>query len=186
MSVPRPTPELLRAAVDGDDAAWSAVVEMTIPLAIGWVRRLGGPDIPAEDVAQEVVIKVLEKLHELRDPQAFPAWLWQVCRSEVRRAHRRTRVQRLFTSLTELLPGSTGGHADISAGAAMLRLLQQLSEEQREVVVLCHVEEHTCSEAAAVLGISVGTVKSRLRLATGRLHRLAREAGILDELVGAT
>jgi RNA polymerase sigma-70 factor (ECF subfamily) len=71
--------------------------------------------------------------------------------------------------------------ADDLAGAGM-RLLEALPEEQREVLVLCGVEERTCEEAAVLLDLPVGTVKSRLRLARGRFIREARVRGVLSAL----
>jgi RNA polymerase sigma-70 factor (ECF subfamily) len=182
MTLPASDPDLLRAAARGQLAAWDSVVGDWLPVVVGWCRRLGGRDLDVEDLAHDVFVQVFDDLVELRDPVAFPAWLYRITRGRIgkarEKAQRRERLLRLVP-----FAGSRGPDVrDVGAGEAVLDLLQQLPEEQREVLVLCLVEEHTREEAATLLQVPVGTVKSRVRLGTARFRALAEAAGLLSEL----
>lgn len=181
MLLPEPDPELIDAA-RRDPAALDRLLSRWLPLVLGWCARLAGPDVDAEDLAHDVCLKVIDRIGRLRDPVAFPAWLYRITRDTVRKQReRRTRWFRLQWQLPRI--GSVQPPDDDRAlGKVVLRLLQRLPEEQREVVVLCHVEERSRDEAAKLLGIPVGTVKSRLRLGTARFRALAIDTGLADEL----
>lgn len=182
MPTPSADPRLVRAAAAGDPLAWDRLLTAWLPVVVGWCRRLGGPDLDAEDLAHDTFLKVFDRLGQLRDPVAFPAWLYQVTRDTIRK--RRLRGQR-WGRVLALLP-LPGPHRpplpDVAAGELMLRLLQELPEAQREVVVLSVVEERTREEVAVLLDVPVGTVKSRMRLGMARLRVLAEEAGLIREL----
>lgn len=179
--LPDPHPELVEAAA-GDPKALDHLLREWLPLVLGWCSRLAGPDADAEDLAHDVCVKIMDRLGQLRDPRAFPAWIYRITRDTVRKhRERRNRWFRLQWRLPRL--GTTAPpDGDHALGKVVLRLLQQLSDEQRDVVVLCHVEERSREEAARLLGIPVGTVKSRLRLGTARFRELAVAAGLATEL----
>jgi RNA polymerase sigma-70 factor (ECF subfamily) len=182
MPLPCPDPDLLRAATRGQIAAWDEVVGDWLPIVLGWCRRLGGRDLDAEDLAHDVFVQVFDDLADLRDPVAFPAWLYRITRGRIAKA--REKAQRR-ARLLRLLPFPTSRAVeprDVGAGEAVLDLLQRLPEDQCDVLVLCLVEEHTREEAATVLGVPVGTIKSRLRLGTARFRALAEAEGLLAEL----
>ncbi|MEN0062315.1 MAG: sigma-70 family RNA polymerase sigma factor [Myxococcota bacterium] len=181
MSLPATDPDLIRAACH-DPSALDRVLERWLPHILGWCGRLGGPDVDAEDLAHDVCLRVVDRLAQLRDPVAFPSWLYQITRDTVRK-HRQRR-ERWFRLQWRLPRFSTVGppDPDHALGKIVLRLLQELPEAQRDVVVLCHVEERSREEVAALLSIPLGTVKSRLRLGTARFRQLAIEAGLEAEL----
>ncbi|MCB9665996.1 MAG: sigma-70 family RNA polymerase sigma factor [Alphaproteobacteria bacterium] len=182
MPTPTTPPDLVRAAAAGDPAAWDRLLTAWLPVVIGWCRRLGGPDMDAEDLAHDTFLKVFDRLGQLRDPVAFPAWLYQATRDTIRKRRARSarwgRVLALLPRPAPLRPHLPDPHA----GTLMLRLLQELPDAQREVVVLCVVEERTREEAAVLLDVPVGTVKSRMRLGMTRLRTLAEEVGLITEL----
>jgi DNA-directed RNA polymerase specialized sigma24 family protein len=180
MNLHVPTTETLHAAADGDSAAWAQVLDEILPCVLGWCTRMGGPSVDAEDAAHDVCLVVLERLATLRDPQALPSWLYQITR-KVLASHRRRARWASWSPLSLLGSLVSAPVVDDLAGAG-LRLLDALPDEQREVLVLCGVEERTCEEAAQLLDLPVGTVKSRLRLARARFVREARVRGVLTAL----
>lgn len=175
------TPALLLAVTEGDDEARAALVRAWGPVVLGWCARLGGGAIDVEDVAHEVMLKMLLRLDTLRAPEAFPAWLFSVTRSELNRARRRAWLRRWLPGAP---PEQVAPAADPVANDLIRRVhraLDRLDPSLREVLVLCDLEERTDPEAAQLLGLPVGTVKSRLRRARAAFEVEARRLGIPEE-----
>ncbi|HEX6732410.1 MAG TPA: RNA polymerase sigma factor [Pyrinomonadaceae bacterium] len=135
----------------------------------------------AEDILQEVFFRIYRKLKWLKEPAAFRAWTYQIATREVFRHLRRERHWRdqvrdedklnliraednneVFpTELLQQLPG----------------LVASLPTRSRAVIVLRYLHEMSLAETAAVLGIPLGTVKSRLWYGLEILRRHFKEAG---------
>jgi DNA-directed RNA polymerase specialized sigma24 family protein len=180
MSFILPHSTQLDAAADGDMTAWAEILDEVLPTVLGWCARLGGPSVDAEDAAHDVCLIALEKLAMLRDAAAFPAWLYGITR-KVLATHRRRARWSTWMPMSVLNRMATPPDVD-DLGGIGLDILEVLPEAQREALVLCGIEERTCEEAAALLGVPVGTIKSRLRLARGRFLREARTRGVLSTL----
>ena len=126
----------------------------------------------AEEVAQEAFLRAYRKLNQLRDSKNFRAWLvritFRLALDRLRAAKRRTLRE---TSWMEMAPGSAIGHG--AAAADFHRHLQQaldaLPERQRIILILTAIEGHTIADAAEMLGLPEGTVKSRMHLARKQL-----------------
>ena len=176
-----PTADQLAAVRLGEDAARVALVRAWGPVVLRWCARLGGPGIDLEDTAHDVFLAVLAKLDGLRAAEAFPTWLFQVTRREVNRHRRRAWFRRW-------VPGAPADGVDPGAdhaGADLVRkvqaALEALPAELREVLVLCDLEERSDPEAAALLDLPVGTLKSRLRRARAAFEAEARRRRIPEE-----
>lgn len=180
------SPETLRAAADGDRAAIDAMALTWGPSVLRWCARLGGPGIDPEDAAHDTLVRILGKLHTLRDPEAFPAWLFQTCRSVISLHRRRAWVRRFTGAFAAEPPDPVDRFAESDLAAAVQAALDPLPDELREVLVLCDVEERTDVEAATLLGIPVGTAKSRLRRARERFEVEAMARGLAPFVSAAT
>jgi RNA polymerase sigma-70 factor (ECF subfamily) len=127
----------------------------------------------AEDVLQEVFIRIYRKLRWLREPQAFRAWSYQIA---TREAFRHLKRERLWSDQVR-----DEGVLNVMAVAEPVyspELVQQLpglvndlSPASRAVIVLYYLHELSLVETAAVLEIPVGTVKSRLAYGLESLRR---------------
>ncbi len=170
-------------AQQGHPGARDRLVDAALPLVLGWCARLGGPRIDAEDAAHDALLTALARLPPLDDPARFEPWLFGVTRSTLA-AHRRRAWVRRWTPWPAGLDA-----ADPSAGPGRSRELSEVGEQvravlerlpaaQREVLVLCAVEERPTPEVAALLDLPEGTVKSRLRLGRERFRRLAEQRGL--------
>jgi RNA polymerase sigma factor (sigma-70 family) len=73
---------LVGAAVEGDQAAWSEIVERYSPLLVGVLRQCGLTAAETEDVAQTVWLRLVEHLDGLREPRALPMWIITTGRRE--------------------------------------------------------------------------------------------------------
>jgi RNA polymerase sigma-70 factor (ECF subfamily) len=189
MSDESPEVEALRR---GDQAALSAFYRSHARRVLGWVIRLGGSGLDAEDVAHDVFATALGRLHTLRDDTRVTPWLYGVTRRVVANKRRRAAFRR-FIGL-EREPAASGPTAeDHVAGSWARKRVQQaldtLSDKHREAVVLCDLEEYTAVEAADMIGVSVGTVYSRLHYGRQKFQealradapQLVEQLGVIEE-----
>jgi RNA polymerase sigma-70 factor (ECF subfamily) len=153
------------------------------------IRRLGvrvlGDVHRAEDVAQEAFARVFAHRRDFDPAARFSTWLWRIavnlCRDELRRRERRGERQlpeECAGDPTQEWVADTPSPAELAVqverAEAVRRALLRLSEPYRVVVALRHYEGLRFHEVAEVLGIPVGTVKSRMAEALDRLEVMLR------------
>jgi len=124
-----------------------------------------------EDLVQEVWLLAHRRLSRLRDDASARAWLWSIAANVVR-LHRRTKQRRdrklrAAAVAREAVPPATFDHGD---RMSVEQALQSLPEAQREVLMLTHHAGYSGPEIADLLGVSLNTVHSRLRLAKARMR----------------
>jgi RNA polymerase sigma-70 factor (ECF subfamily) len=176
-----PSATLLDAVRRDDDAARVAFVRTWGPVVLRWCARLGGPGIDPEDTAHDVILQVLGNLGQLRAPEAFSTWLFQITRREVKRHRRRAWFRHWLPGARAdaVDPGQDPTRTDIVR--KVQAALDALPAELREVLVLCDLEERPDPEVALLLAIPTGTVKSRLRRARVAFEGEARRRRIVEE-----
>lgn len=127
----------------------------------------------AEDILQEVFIRIYRKLRWLREPQAFRAWSYQIA---TREAFRYLKRERLWTDqirdegVLNVVPAGEPIYSP-ELVQRLPELVADLSPASRAVIVLYYLHEMSLVETAAVLDIPVGTVKSRLAYGLESLRR---------------
>lgn len=154
-----PTPDQIQAAQRGDILAMGDVLDALTP----WVARLCGSIAldAGPDAAQETLIQVMRDLKGLRDPESLRSWVRRIAtREAIRHAERRRREP-----LVDPLEATVGRPLDPSLRRDVARVLGELPAEQRAILVLRDLEGLSESEAAAVLDVARGTIKSRLHRA---------------------
>lgn len=154
-----PTNDQIQAAQAGDLIALSDVLDGLAP----WVGRLCGSIAldAGPDAAQDTLIQVMRDLPGLRDPGSLRAWVRRIAtREAIRHAERRRREP-----LSEDLDRGEGRPLDPSLRRDVARVLESLPPEQRTILVLRDLEGLSEAEAAAVLEVARGTIKSRLHRA---------------------
>ncbi|MBW7973188.1 sigma-70 family RNA polymerase sigma factor [Bradyrhizobium sp. BR 10289] len=169
-------------ASEGDREAFERLFEHFAPRVKGLMLKAGCSFDEAEEIAQNTMIAVWRKAHQF-DPATAgaPAWIFTIARNlRIDLFRRKARAERLDTAADPPDAPDQTETADIliSRGQDAARItsaIQQLSPEQSRVVVLSFIEERPHPEIASALGIPLGTVKSRIRLAMNRLR------DILDE-----
>lgn len=146
------------------------------------LRMLGSPEA-AEDAAQEAFISAFRSIERFRGG-SFRSWLFRIganaCYDEMRRRRSRPAV-----SLDQPAGGGEHPHDVPASGAALdkraeqrelagvlQRALRELPAEQRLAVILCDVHGFDYSEIAETMGVSLGTVKSRISRGRSRLRQL--------------
>lgn len=133
----------------------------------------------AEDILQEVFIRIYRKLKWLREPEAFRAWTYQIASREAfrylnRERHWRDQV-RDETTLATLPVAEPDSEFPRELIESLPQLVDKLSPASRAVVVLFYLHELTLIETAAVLEIPLGTAKSRLAYGLQSLRRIFAE-----------
>lgn len=138
-----------------------------------------GDQTLAQDVAQEVVIRVLAGLAKLRDPERFDAWTYRICAREIKRAAKRRqrlegREDDIATAEVDADPGFSESLGDRDW---LTRALAELSERQRLVLGLRYVYDLDDKEIAAAIGARRGTVRSLASRGIARLRKRAEREG---------
>jgi RNA polymerase sigma-70 factor (ECF subfamily) len=165
----------------GDERAFAELVDRFGARTLAYLRGLLGDD--GEDVQQEVWLAVYRGLRSLVDPRAFRTWLFRTTRHRAidwLRARRRERE--LLDELAGDAPRDEAPPADDDDAptlddADLARAMAALAPIHREVLLLRHRDDLSYAEIALVVGVSLGTVRSRLHHARLRLHHLMQPTG---------
>jgi RNA polymerase sigma-70 factor (ECF subfamily) len=175
---------LIRAiAAHQDRSAFATLFEYFGPRIKAFMQRSGVSEAKAEELAQETMLLVWRKA-ALFDPATTgaAAWIFTIARNLRIDAHRRERRGvAIETSEVEIefqIDDSPQPDARLATAQSEERIrsaLSNLSADQMRVVELSFFEDKAHAEIAEILGIPLGTVKSRLRLAMSRLRNLLSE-----------
>jgi RNA polymerase sigma-70 factor, ECF subfamily len=160
----------------------------------GALRRLGVREADVADVTQKVFITAYRKLDTFEGRAHIRTWLLGICERTASDYRRSAPVRREVSTDVATLELTAPAHTDVVVELGSRQrvqlaetILDKLPEEQRAVFVLFELEELSGPEIAALLDISVGTVRSRLRLAretfTREVQRLTARG--LTEMEGA-
>ena len=177
---------LVERCLRGEEAAWEDLVKVHTRRVFGICYRFTGSDSEAQDLTQDVFLRVFRSLKTFRAGEgSFVVWLTRLSRNLLIDHYRRTRQDRATDSIEEQLPmleektalgaRTDGLLAGREAGEVLQTALQKLSPELRETVILRDLEEMEYREIARVLNVPEGTVKSRLNRGRAELARALRK-----------
>ncbi len=185
------TNALVRRCLQGDGHAWQQIVETQHRRVYGLCYRFTGSAGDAEDLTQDVFLKVYRNLKSFDvERGSFPTWLTTLTRNLLVDHFRRTRAEQTTHSLdagwededgTSLSPAERlqtqqadplKNYMDRELQALVQQALLQVSPELREAVILRDLKDMDYKEIAEVLRIPEGTVKSRISRGRMELARL--------------
>jgi RNA polymerase sigma-70 factor (ECF subfamily) len=176
---------LVEQCLCGEEAAWEELVRVHTRRVYSVCYRFTGTDSEAQDLTQEVFLRVFRTLKSFRAGEgSFGVWLNRLTRNLLIDHYRRTKQERNTDSIEDQLPRieestaissrTDGLLAGREASELIQKALQKLSPELRETVILRDIEELEYREIAEVLQVPEGTVKSRLNRGRAELARLLR------------
>lgn len=167
----------IKQAQKGDREAFQRVISVLSPRLYAVVFALYPNQDEVYDILQDVCIKAWQRLPQLRQAEAFQAWLMRIAVNTTRsRLSRRKEFPQAPDAAVFLHQTSASPDGDEVLSQEENRLLLQaaldhLSPEHREVVALVELEEMNCAEASRLLNCPAGTVRSRLFYARKQLRR---------------
>ncbi len=138
-------------------------------------RRIG-PD-HAADAAQETFLTAQKALKKFRGESSVSTWLFGIANNECRRLARKERLAPVTLEIDPSRPASEHSESAIVNRQALQDAMLKLSTEHRDVVILHELDGLTYEESAEILGVPVGTVKSRLHHAFMNLRKSLFPAG---------
>jgi RNA polymerase sigma-70 factor (ECF subfamily) len=177
----------IELATAGDRAAAEKLIRAHQASLYAYILRLSGrPDV-AEDVVQDAFVRVLTNLHRFDPRYRFSTWLFTIAK----RLHVNACQKLKPVYDTDTVSGSRGrGREPMepaietecrdNARDALARALDELSEEQREIVILFYQHEWPIASIADYMGMPEGTVKSHLHRGRGKMRRALMHDGQMD------
>lgn len=172
---------LIESAKGGDRSAFEALVLKYQDRVYNICRYMLGP-ADAQDAAQDAFVKAYRNISGFTPSPGFSAWITRIAVNtclDYRRKPAHLSLVRTSSEGeeyelegTDSGPGPEGSLASKQAGLAVEKAIGRLSEKLRAVVVLIEIEGLSYEETSEALGVSVGTVKSRLFRAREELRRL--------------
>ncbi len=174
--------QLIERMLAGDESAFSTLVRKYQKPVHAFVHRKIGDFHIAEEITQDIFLRVYEKLPTLKNPNTFAGWLYVIAARQCFAWLEKKRIpmESLDAMPPEELEDLTYGQyrakqqeefANEQQREIVERLLQKLPEGERSVVTLHYLDSMTCEDVSKFLGVSPNTVKSRLHRARKRLKR---------------
>lgn len=171
--------DLVRRHVRGERDAFRQLYERYQDKVYASCFRVLGDAAAAEDLAQEIFVKIYDELRHFKFQSKFSTWLYRIAVNHaINKAHEVSRHGRIHERIAREKPGETDGAPvaqDRFLDDRVQKALMELSEKLRAIVVLRYLEGLAYEEIADVLEISIGTVKSRLFLAHETLRPLLKD-----------
>jgi len=148
-----------------------------------WAERLAGPGLDWEDIMHEVFVIAHQRIGSFRGEASITTWLFSITNRVVRHRRRKERWRRWLAGSAD----DTAGHLPSTgpdplrmaerkqAAAAVYRVLDRLPERDRQILILCELEELTADEVGELLGIKPANARLRLHRAHARFLHVYEE-----------
>ncbi|MCB9392018.1 MAG: sigma-70 family RNA polymerase sigma factor [Calditrichaeota bacterium] len=163
---------LIERIRSGDEHAFAELIDQYKGLVLNLVARMSGRVENAEDLAQEVFIRVWKGLHNFRGECKLSTWVYRIALNlaiaESKTARSRSQFYDIDDPTVERGPqfvsdGEENPYADeVLLKEQMIRLLPNMPEKHRQAVVLFYLKQLSYNEISEIMDVPVGTVKSYL------------------------
>ena len=177
--------ELVAKSLSGSDKAFRTLVERYQPLVYSVVRGVLGDSDTAEDVVQEVFIKVFKGLHTYRGDAKLSTWMYRIARNEAVNAGRRPTPQTTSVENVVLEAPAGEGPDEAFRKKAIRENLEQslarLEDNYRLVLELRYMGEMSYAEIGDVMELPIGTVKTYIHRAKVELKRVMSREQFVEE-----
>jgi RNA polymerase sigma-70 factor (ECF subfamily) len=190
----RAAADLVSRASAGDRQAMSRLLDEQRPRIVGLTRFFTGRPEDAEDLAQDILLRLVEALPALESPETFDVWVYRLSRNRCVDFFRRRRFEAgwaehaepsavMWRSAPDAIEEALATREQVARLRAAIRALPAV---WRRAIVLRDLRDLSYEEVAARLRVPIGTVKSRINRGRARLVRVLadgrqppRSAGVL-------
>ena len=171
--------EIVRAVLAGDVERYAVLVERHRDRYARYAARMLGSYDAAQDAVQDAFVRAFDRLADCREPDKFAGWLFLILRNRCFAARRRDQHAAQVPEEAALAVAAPGG-SEVKIERrervhALQRAVGELTAEQRDVLVLKHVEGLAYEEIAQMTGATVASLKMRMHRAYDRLRELLKE-----------
>ena len=148
-----------------------------------WAERLAGPGLDVEDIVHEVFMIAYERVHKFRGDSNLKTWLFGITKKVVLHRRRKERwrcwlrgsASETAGHLASDNPDPLRAFEQSRAAVDVYQVLDHLSERDRQVLILCELEDLDADEAGLLLGIRQANVRLRLHRARARFAHAYQE-----------
>ncbi len=189
-----PDEALMKAYQQGDNKAFFELFSRHKNSVYSYIYRYTNNSEESEEIFQEVFIKLHRASPNYEPTAKFTTWLFTIVRNLCIDAHRKRKIRKNLSldyqsdedgrSFHDVIPSNDFGpdekSADAEIGKILENALQQINADQREVFLMREKLGFKFEEIAQNLGVSVNTVKSRMRYALESLKKLLEKSGFKD------
>lgn len=169
--------QIIRLATQGDAEAFTQLVRNYKHFVFQTAVGILGDRSEAEDVAQEAFLRAYDGLPQLRKLETFPSWIatiaTRIALDTTRKRRREIPVE--DGQLTERHAATVNPYSDAEDRLDLLQMLNQLSIDERTVIVLRELQDKSYAEIAELLDVPLGTVRSRLHSARHHVRDMLNE-----------
>lgn len=170
---------LIERARGGDEDALSELILNYTPYVYRTAYAFLHDSMEAEDVVQEVFIKVYRSLPQLSEARAFHSWLSKIITHQCLDWAKKKQATPIADVSLESL--ASPAHSNYDRRLIIKEALSNLSEEHRTVLVLREWQGYDYHEISLILGIPLGTVKSRISSARMQMRKLLSDQKLAHE-----
>jgi RNA polymerase sigma-70 factor, ECF subfamily len=161
--------DLLRLVRQGDDLAWEAFVRAHQGRVFGLAYHYTTHAEDARDLAQDVFVRIYQHLDRIPDSEGLVPWLVRITRNACIDFLRRRKARppgwdlpvEVFSDLKDTAPDPLAAHEARRRSEGLHRALRELSNLNREMILLKEIQGLALEEIARLLEVPLGTVKSR-------------------------
>ena len=189
---------LVGHVLKGDQSAFNELIGRWENGLYNFIYRMVGHEEEARDLVQETIIRIYKRIGQLREPGAFPSWIFRIAHN-VSRDRLRSRKNKIMVSTEDLMEKGaehllddridrfqaepSPDHATYrkELGEILSNALQTISEEQRTAVIMREYHGYSSKEIAEMLDIPVGTVRSRIFHGLRNLGRVLKRRRAEEE-----
>jgi RNA polymerase sigma-70 factor, ECF subfamily len=175
---------IIKDCLEGDQGAWRMLVDLYSKKVFNMAYQFTGSREEAEDLTQDIFMKLYRSLDKFDRGKNFTAWLLALAKHYLIDEYRRTKWEKKnrddFEDVVPTLAGADDperGLAEAENRALLWSGLNQLQPEIRMAVILKEIQGKTYEEVAEISGVPVGTVKSRINRGRLQLARILNPSG---------
>ena len=175
------TEEVIEAAARGEVVAFEAIYRASFRFVVNVAFRVVNRLEDAEEVAQEVFMKIYEKLPSFRQESSLKTWVYRITlNTALNYAKKTSRVEKKTTEFLDVFSSTNGTEVEEREAKELnqrlvMSLLDRLNPDQRACMTLRSFEGMSYEKIAETLGVPVNTVRSRIKRARETMIALRNE-----------